>query len=67
MRTDDVARRIEYVTGKKWTADQYAKVCGILRLYRHESVLDMLKRGSKEDATKDFSGPKNPKIPEQSE
>jgi hypothetical protein len=42
-------------------------VCGILRLYRHESVLDMLKRGSKEDATKDFSGPKNPKIPEQPE
>lgn len=46
MRTDDVAQKIEYVTASKWTLDQYKKVCGILRLYRHQSILDILDRAA---------------------
>lgn len=41
-RTDDVARRIEYVTAGKWTDDQYKKVCSILRFYRHQSITAIL-------------------------
>ncbi len=47
-RTDDVARRIEYVTGGKWTGEQYKKVCAMLRYYRHKSLSDIIDRISRE-------------------
>lgn len=46
MRTDECARRIEYVTHGKWTPDQYKSVCSIIRLYRHESIIGILDRAA---------------------
>lgn len=48
MRTDDVALRIEYFLGVKWTPDQYRKICGILRDYRHHSIMTIIDRASDE-------------------
>lgn len=44
MRTDDVARQLEYVTHAKWTTEEYKAVVGILRLYRHNSIVSILDR-----------------------
>lgn len=52
MRTDDCARRLEYVTHGKWNTEEYKSVCSILRLYRHQSILQILERvaGEAEDS-----------------
>lgn len=44
MRTDDVARQLEYVTHAKWTTEEYKAVVSILRLYRHNSISAILDR-----------------------
>lgn len=54
MRTDDCARRLEYVTHSKWTTKEYSDVCSILRLYRHQSILSILDRVA--GKTNDLSG-----------
>jgi hypothetical protein len=46
MRTDDCARRIEYVTHSKWTPAEYTAVCSILRLYQHQAILSILDRAA---------------------
>ncbi len=45
-RTDDVAHRIEYVTGGKWTPVQYRQVTSILRDYRHDAIMAIVDRAS---------------------
>jgi len=52
IRTDDAANQIEYVTSSHWTLDQRKKVMGVLRMYRHQSILEILDRaaGSSEDS-----------------
>jgi len=57
MRTDDVARRIEYVTHGKWTPAEYQQVVSILRFYRHESMIAMLERAAEEEAGRKDKGP----------
>jgi hypothetical protein len=52
ITTDDVARRIEYVTHGKWTLLEYKQVVSILRFYRHQSVIATLEREAKEGGTK---------------
>lgn len=46
MRTDDVAHRIEYATGSQWTPAQYRLVMGILRDYRHYSIMTILDKAA---------------------
>ncbi len=53
QRTDDVAQRIEYATGSKWTPLQYRQVCGILRNYRHHSIMMILERAAGDPETND--------------
>lgn len=55
-RTDDVARRIEYATGGKWTDDQYKKVCAMLRFYRYKSLNELMDRIAK-DKGSEAGGP----------
>jgi hypothetical protein len=52
IRTDDAVNQIEYVTGAKWTLDQRKKVMSVLRMYRHQSILEILDRaaGTAEDS-----------------
>jgi hypothetical protein len=57
IRTDDIARRIEYVTHGKWTAAEYQQVVSILRLYRHESMILMLERAATEETDRKDKGP----------
>lgn len=57
IRTDDIARRIEYVTNGKWTGAQYQQVVSILRFYRHESMNAMLERAATEETDRKGKGP----------
>jgi hypothetical protein len=47
-RTDDVALRIEHALGLKLDTTQYKNLCGILRMYRHESMKKVLERAAEE-------------------
>lgn len=44
LRTDDAARRIEYVLSMNFTAEQRKDVCSILRLYRHEAIMSVVRK-----------------------
>jgi hypothetical protein len=57
MRTDDVAQRIEYATSSSWSPAQYKSVCAILRMYRHQSILQILDRaaGGSDETGRDAS------------
>lgn len=57
IRTDDVARRIEYATHGKWTADEYKQVVSILRFYRHQSITSMLDRAAEDETGREDKGP----------
>lgn len=53
VKTDHIAHRIEFVTGAKWTPEQYKAVCSILRLYRQAAmrfVLDTLREQAQGDS-----------------
>ena len=54
MKTEDAARRLEYVLGGKWTPEQYKDVSSILRLYRHQAVIAVLHKAqeSADDSVK---------------
>lgn len=57
IRTEDIARRIEYVTHGKWTPAEYQQIVSILRFYRHESMVAMLDRATDEETDKRDKGP----------
>lgn len=44
LKTDDAARRIEYVLKMGFTAEQRKDVCSILRLYRHEAIMSAIRK-----------------------
>lgn len=57
IRTDDVARRIEYVTHGKWTTIEYRQVVSILRFYRHQSIIATLERAAEDETGREDKGP----------
>lgn len=59
LRTDELAHQIEYITGGKWTPEQYRRVVSLLRMYRHQAVLAMAQQFMQGEPEKGSgSGPK---------
>lgn len=57
IKTDDIAKRIEYVTHGNWTTAEYKQVVSILRFYRHQSIAAMIDRATDDETSREEKGP----------